>query len=570
MQANSDGVIVSAARNELNRMLLENTLVTPTDGEKHLLLNDIVLEAGDKVFIRLNKNGSNAYDAGNGFSVKVTYLEINPSDAATEGTVIDTSLPHAGDFTYSHANAVEHPDNWEFKSIGIADSSISDMVWDAATGAYRVTNDSSSGNYYGYFQNNYSFGTADSRDVAAVFVAPAKVKVKIDIHLANMQANSNGVIVSAARNELNRMLLYQTVVLPSDGEKHFILDEMVLNSGDKVYVRVDSNGQNAYDAGCGFSIKVTYLEINPQSEATVGTILNEKDPSRISEQIQEGSVSISKNSIGQTNGLNGWSHKYITAANKSYPMTFDTKTGSYRILRTMNENSYASFFANGSPGGTADDYDTAIVYTAPVHTKIRFTITTRVENERSDGIITKILRNTMDNKIWPEEARHRIISFTDGMVMTQITLFLGKNEQIFFYLNKNENYLYDHVTFFVTAEYLKLYDTPPEGAQTPAKGEILIPESAEQLNAIESTPTDSNSESTSIDPNNDSTSTDSKITGKPEEENQNGKGNLSIIWISVLLVSSALIIGCIVLIKRKKPRFISDLLKGKGEKHGKA
>ena len=65
------------------------------------------------------------------------------------------TAPQAGEYTYSHANAVENPTDWAFQKVSLSDGSVSDMVWDAANSAWRASADSSSGDFYGYFQNNY-------------------------------------------------------------------------------------------------------------------------------------------------------------------------------------------------------------------------------------------------------------------------------------------------------------------------------------------------------------------------------------------------------------------------------
>ena len=468
----SDGIAVSVMRNELNRFLKEAQLITSADGEQHILLNDVILNQGDKVYTRLNKNISNAYDAGVGFSVKVTYKEINPAGDAAEGTVIDPNLPRPGDVSYSHANAVEAPTDWSFEKVSLADGSVSSMIWDAATASWRASSDTSSNDYYGYFLNNYSAGTAEGYDIMAVYTAPVKAKISLDIHIANLQANSNGVIVSAARNELNRMLLFGTVVIPADGEQHLTANEIVLEEGDKLYVRLGANGDIAYDAGMSFSARVTYQEIKPEDAASPGTVLLSEQP------IQKGAVSISTDSIGEENGRNGWNFSYITAAGKAYPMVYNQETASFGIPNANENNSYAGFSRFGSSGGTAQDYDSAIIYQAPVNAKVRFTLTAKVSHPQSDGILVKILRNSLDNRVAPVDARHRLVTAAGGTVTLQTTLELGKGEWVYFLMNKNGNHYYDQTNFFVTAEYLECYDAPPGGAQTP-------PDTTEHLYPIE-------------------------------------------------------------------------------------
>ena len=94
-----DGVVVYCYRNSTENCLrltdkcktdYDEMVVLTSDGPTTLTAEDVILDAGDKLYFRYNKNGTADNDEGI-FHVAVTYTELCPFEDATEGESYGTT-----------------------------------------------------------------------------------------------------------------------------------------------------------------------------------------------------------------------------------------------------------------------------------------------------------------------------------------------------------------------------------------------------------------------------------------------------------------------------------------------
>ena len=119
-----DGVVVYCYRNSTENCLrltdesktvYDEMVVLTSDGPTTLTAEDVILDAGDKLYFRYNKNGTADNDEGI-FHVAVTYTELCPFEDATEGesygttNIATNSVVKVGlsDGTYANYFALEN------------------------------------------------------------------------------------------------------------------------------------------------------------------------------------------------------------------------------------------------------------------------------------------------------------------------------------------------------------------------------------------------------------------------------------------------------------------------------
>lgn len=271
--ARGDGIGIAIALNDCVMGGLDNwTYLTATEGgagTEKSIQKEINVKAGDKIYFLCTKNGGEAGTYGNGqdvaiFKTSVTYTEIREI-TEIEHTVGTIGLVLAGATYQSHAAIAEKPKNgFSFVRIDKYTNTIHPLVYD--NGYMRVTDAQDSSDYYGSFGNNYSGSAAANCDVAVVYTAPAKMNVDITAHGKFGAGGGNGVNTYVYKNNFN-FKLGEHYFAPEDEIYKYVLTDVTLDKGDRVFIVLNNNGSNSYDAG-SFSTLIKCNSVNPDGAAT--------------------------------------------------------------------------------------------------------------------------------------------------------------------------------------------------------------------------------------------------------------------------------------------------------------
>lgn len=266
----SDGVYAYCYVNDKSNTII-NELITDTTRNARTA-NGVILEKGSKIYFRLNKNGTTTNDKGY-FYGTITFLNEAPIGEAYQGEDIGhvTWAERANGVGTVNGDTVAHtsitnPDTypeWEYKSVELATGNIVDTyINDNYPDIRYVTKWSS----YMREKNNGYYVASVTNDLLYVYTMPCKAKVNISMK-TSVTTGSDGVIatcyVNSEANEIMRYLEENTTA------KTYSVNGITLDKGDKIYFRLNCNGNATNDKGI-FNAVVTFLDQAPDTEVYKG------------------------------------------------------------------------------------------------------------------------------------------------------------------------------------------------------------------------------------------------------------------------------------------------------------
>ena len=268
--AKGDGVSIAVALNDYAMGGLEEwTYLDCKSDETETIEKQIKAQAGDKIYFLYSKNGPN----GSGYSYDGAYLNATImytefAEVSDEQHTVGSQeliLPVAGKTYGSHTTIAENPKgNFSYVRIDKNTNTLHPLVYD--NGYMRVTKSKDSLDYYGYFRNNYSGSAAANCDVAVVYTAPAKMNVDITVHGKFGAEGGNGVNTYVYKNNFN-FKVGEHYFAPEDKIYKYVLTDVTLDKGDRVFIVLNNNGSNSFDAG-SFSTLIKCNSVNPDGAAT--------------------------------------------------------------------------------------------------------------------------------------------------------------------------------------------------------------------------------------------------------------------------------------------------------------
>ena len=452
--AGGDGVVGYVYVNDTSNMLIDKTVFEPGVATRAVSANNVILEKGDKIYFRYNKNQSTEKDEGV-FYGKVTWVEIDPKD---DGSGSNSDDPEeevavtAGTISYSHGsiNAPDVYPCWETKSVDLSTSELSDMVRGSASNTMYVQEDGSAYlNVKGYAQS------AEGHDLLYVYTMPCRAKIDIELHASVADGGSDGVAVYAYRNSTKHCMINHTEVKNTTNKAVGTAKGVIFEKGDKLYFRLNSNGTTADDAGY-FYVKLTYVEIDAQGDAFVGEAY--KKPSTGGDDVPEvkiaaGTTTYAHDYINYPDMHPGWTAVSISSTDGTeYAMV--KEDGSLYVAGDTGKNAY---FASNGMAKAAEESDLAYVYTMPCKAKVNIELMTMLTGASDDGIVVSVYADEVSNGI----IRKTTVTNGDSLqILTADDIILEKGTKLYFRLNKNNSASKDEGLFQAKITFVEI---GPEG-----------------------------------------------------------------------------------------------------------
>ncbi len=438
-----DGVVAYAYRNDTNNCIINGTIVTSAAA---LEAKDVILEKGDRIYFRYNRNKTTDYDKGN-FYAKITFTELNPKGKAYEGEKFKiaqptVAMPTAGTNSFSHGS-IKYPDAYPFWSaVAISKTTGKETVLVKEEDKLYIAGDTTKKAFFG---SDTSAHPSEKYDMAYVYTMPCKAKINIALTAQVAAEGGDGIVGYVYVNKKSNMIIDETVFTAADGAKAVPANNLVLEKGDKIYFVYNMNKSIKGDAG-NFYGKVTYVEMNPT-----------KDGGESQENEEQGTAAI------PTAGTNSFSHGSIKYAD-TYPywsaVSISRSTGKETAMVNGGDKLYISgdskkkaYFASDATANPSDKYDMAYVYTMPCKAKINIALTAKVDEQGGDGVVGWVYVNKASNKLIDKT----VITNADGAKALQLNnLVLEKGDKIYFVYNMNKSIKGDAGSFYGKVTYVEI------------------------------------------------------------------------------------------------------------------
>ena len=454
-EQDGDGVVAYAYRNDTSHCFINGTIVTESAQLKAV---GVVLEKGDKLYFRYNKNKTSEGDLGN-FYVKLTYIELDPKGEAVPGEAFRVSAQdpsdgvaaiEAGTVTYSHGsmnNPKVYP-YWEMRSLELATGKETALVKGSEPKTMYVAADSSA-----YVNVSGKAQSSNEHDLLYVYTMPCKARVDIALNASVAGAGSDGVVVYCYRNDTDHCLINHTKVTNTGNKTAGSAKGVILEKGDKIYFRLNKNGNTTDDAGYFYG-KITYVEIDPEGAADQGNSYGESqdpkpeedDPKDVS--VVVGITTYANDFIEYPQVHPDWEAISIASDGTEAAMT---REGS-RMYITGDAQKKA-YLAADSTAAPAEDHDLAYVYTMPCKAKINIAMTALVKDSAGDGIVAWCYVNDTASSI----IRKKTVKAADSLTTRKANdIILNKGDRLYFRYNKNENVSKDEGIFFAKITYTEI------------------------------------------------------------------------------------------------------------------
>ena len=256
-----DGVVGYAYRNDTSNCIINGTIVKNSAALK---ANEVILEKGDKLYFRYNKNKTAAGDEGN-FYAKMTFTEVEPEGEPTKGEKFEIKeQPEkpitAGTNTFSHGS-IKDPDvypNWSAVSIELSSGKEAAMVKEG--NRLYIAGDKEKKAYFG---SEPSANPSEKCDLAYVYTMPCRAKITVAVTAQVKGSSGDGIIGYCYVGSPENMLVDKTVFAAGDKSKAVTKANVIVEKGDKIYFRYNKNKTAAGDEG-SFYGKITFVELDPQ------------------------------------------------------------------------------------------------------------------------------------------------------------------------------------------------------------------------------------------------------------------------------------------------------------------
>ena len=542
LREKSDGVMVSIARNSLTEILHEAQLIE-YGTEAIVIEKELVANAGDTLYVRLNKNATNSYDTLQ-FGVTVTYMELDPAESATQGKIVH---PLEGTTTNVRGALMNQENSvWSYKKLTLSSGAITDMTheYDEGTGvhSYRCSTDKKDVDYWGYVGSNGSMGCADTYDVLVAFTAPEKVKINAIWDIQVAREKSDGVVCSVFRNTVNNTIGKRLIAQYEAGAQVLQNNNIVLDKGDTLYFRLNKRSSNSYDTLLS-NITIQYVEVNPQEKATEGG-----GPL----VIEQGAVVEYQLDATAKWGENGF---YYYASDidgdKYYKLAYNSALDCF----TFPENTFSDEWVRISTSGsvrTGNSYDPVLIYQIQKNAKVTISITGKTPAVNGDGVRLKVYRN--GQKIAPVGSRWAPVSQTRNFAYAQ-QICVAEGEYIMLRINRNHLNSYDNLQLSFTVTYDEIYDSPPSGSVPGVKLPGLSPYVGEAGASALSDPTHLNRTPFSgvvAGLDGKSASSDPLSANIPDNWKENAEQPVWVWVVAAIGVAGVLGCGAWLILKKKK------------------
>ena len=399
--AGGDGVQVKVYLNSTTDMLLNPTVVQKADGTKEFIVQNISVKAGDKIYFVLNKNSSLSTDGGTFVASVKTAEEAKINTTSLDGIKANNDT------------------NWSY--VIISGTTETPMVYSASSSGMIIDNPASNDQWAKLTTaGNGNSHPANSCDIAAVYNVQADGKLDLGLRASIHNAGGDGVQVKVYLNSTTDMLLNPTVVQKADGTKEFIVQNISVKAGDKIYFVLNKNSSLSTDGGTFVaSVKTTEEEQTIDTTSTDGIVADNK-----------------------TN----WSYVSIIGETET-AMVFGKYSNTYPAMMINNPASndqYARMLADGG-SHPSNSGDIAAVYTVPKDVVLDCTITAKVNNASSDGVRVKMWVNAKENYLLTPS----LVKATDGQVEYKVpSVSVKAGDKIYFGLDKNGGLSNDAGKFF--------------------------------------------------------------------------------------------------------------------------
>ena len=449
-----DGAIVYAYVNDPSNCIINRTYVTRTGNGTVASAEDITLNAGDKIYIRLNKRNTTTDDAGY-FYGKITYTNSEPAEEVTQGEAYEETTWKEMDESgvlYGHANLTNTTvsTNWERKAMPVGTEDTKDLVTGTAANTLYVNDGTESA----YLNSSGKAQTSETHDLAYIYTMPVTAKIDLQV-TASVGSGSDGVVVYVYVNTKVRGLI-RTVVTDTNKDAYSVRG-ITLQKGDKIYFRVNCNGTTTGDDQY-FYAAVDFLGEAPDAEIYQGAAFDENvtwAEMASGKGIGSGTSAVVNHSSGSTQSHGsisdsttyaGWEYKSVELATGTEEnlVIVNNQTS----LRYVNGDTKAYVRSSGmAQSGT--NHDLMYVYTMPVTAKVNIAMNVNVKDETSDGVYVYCYVNDKSNTIINE-----LITDTTKVARTANGIILEKGSKIYFRLNKNGTTTNDLGYFYGTITFL--------------------------------------------------------------------------------------------------------------------
>ena len=455
-----DGIVGYVYVNSISNMLIDKTVFQPGADVKAVPANNVILEKGDKIYFRYNKNQSTEKDEGI-FYGKITWVEIDPRDdgsggnADNSGTAVNVT---AGTVSFSHGmitNSATYP-CWEVKSVDLSTNEISDMVKDSETKSMYVAKDTAA-----YVNSGGKAQSSKEHDLLYVYTMPCRAKVDIELHASVAGGNSDGVAVYAYRNSTDHCMINHTKVTNTANKAVGTAKGVIFEKGDKLYFRLNSNGTTTDDAGY-FYAKLTYVEIDAKGDAFVGEAY--KVPSQGGDNAGDGNDGEDDvPTVEVAAGTTTYAHDHINYpdmhpgwAAVSISFTDGTETAMVKEdgnLYMAGDIGKEAYFASNGMAKTSEESDLAYVYTMPCKAKVNIELMTMLTGASDDGIVVSVYADEVSNSI----IRNTAVTKDDSLkLLTADNIILEKGTKLYFRLNKNSSASKDEGLFHAKITFAEI------------------------------------------------------------------------------------------------------------------
>lgn len=434
-----DGVVAYAYRNDTDHCVINGTIVT---GKAALEAKDVILEKGDRLYFRYNRNKTTDSDTGN-FYAKVIFNELDPEEEVSRGEKFKISeavvpMPTPGTNSFSHGS-IKYPDAYPFWSaVAISRTTKKETALVKEEDKLYIAGDTTKRAFFG---SDTSAHPSETYDMAYVYTMPCKAKINLVLNAKVTADGGDGVVGSVYVNNKSNMIIQETVIQSADGAKAIPANNLVLNKGDKIYFVYSMHQSIQNDAG-NFYGKISYVEIDPKDDGSNGGGAEDNQ----TDVVQPGTISYSHGSLNNAKVYPYWNTKSVELASGKIS---DMVKGS-EAKTVYVEKDKTAYLNSSGKAQSSSGHDLLYVYTMPVKAKVNIALNASVKSAGSDGVVVYAYRNSTDNCI----INHTEVTNTGNRVVGQKDgIILNKGDQIYFRLNakgtsnEDEGWFYAKITY---------------------------------------------------------------------------------------------------------------------------
>ena len=460
-----DGVYVYCYVNDKSNGLISES-VTST-ATQSFTVDNVILQKGDKIYFRLNNNGTFTKNAYGVFYGAVTYKDEAPvgepyqgndfgnvtwAEAAKGvGTVDGVTTAHLSIDTGDGAS-LTYP-GWDYKAVNLSSGEI---VGTIINSNYPDIRYSPSSSVYIRKNNNGAFQVTDAYDMMYVYTMPCKARVNVAI---TAKTTSGSAVVSAYVNEESNGLLRWTAKT-GDTTNTYALNAITLDKGAKIYFRVNGAGETAKGT---FTGTVTFLSETPDAEVYQGEEFGEVTWTELANGSSAGTGSVinitakgttySHGSINTPTTYRYWQTKSVSLLDGNEA---DLITGSAEKTMYVNDGTESAYVNGSAYAQSGEDHDLVYLFTMPAAAKVKIALQASVNSIDSDGVIVSCYVNEPSNYVIDSAcitSTSKTALYSPGYADGE-GIILNKGDKIYFRLNKNETTTDDYGFFYGTIIFM--------------------------------------------------------------------------------------------------------------------